>query len=86
MPDLTPAPAWRKSSLGNGGNGCVEVATNLPGLIAVRDSKNPSGPALACPREPCSTGRLSGAHCPPLQDVGKLSLAVVSDLSNIQQN
>lgn len=38
---------WRKASYsgGSGGN-CVEVATNLPGLIAVRDSKNPDGPAL----------------------------------------
>jgi hypothetical protein len=24
----------------------VEVATNLPGLVAVRDSKNPGAPAL----------------------------------------
>lgn len=38
---------FRKSSLSGGGNNCVEVATNLPGLIAVRDSKNTSGPALA---------------------------------------
>jgi hypothetical protein len=39
---------WRKSSY-SGGNGgqCVEVATtNLPGLVAVRDSKNPDGPRL----------------------------------------
>lgn len=38
---------WRKSSRssGNGGN-CVEVADNLPDLVAVRDSKNPTGPAL----------------------------------------
>ncbi|RBQ16467.1 DUF397 domain-containing protein [Spongiactinospora rosea] len=38
---------WRKStrSTDNGGD-CVEVATNLPGLIAVRDSKDPTGPAL----------------------------------------
>ena len=38
---------WRKSSYsgGSGGNR-VEVATNLPGLVAVRDSKNPSAPAL----------------------------------------
>ncbi|PWR06563.1 DUF397 domain-containing protein [Micromonospora acroterricola] len=38
---------WRKSSRssGNGGD-CVEVADNLPGVVAVRDSKNPSGPAL----------------------------------------
>ncbi|MEV7004885.1 DUF397 domain-containing protein [Streptosporangium sp. NPDC051022] len=37
---------WRKSSLSGTGNDCVEVATNLPGLVAVRDSKDPSGPAL----------------------------------------
>jgi hypothetical protein len=45
--DLTGAQ-WRKSSYssGNGGN-CVEVARNLPGVVAVRDSKNPEGPALA---------------------------------------
>ncbi|GAA4566037.1 DUF397 domain-containing protein [Micromonospora coerulea] len=44
--ELTGA-RWRKSSRssGNGGN-CVEVADNLPGLVAVRDSKNPAGPAL----------------------------------------
>ncbi len=38
---------WRKSSYSgtNGGN-CVEIASNLPGVVAVRDSKNPSGPAL----------------------------------------
>ncbi|MET8042104.1 DUF397 domain-containing protein [Micromonospora sp. NPDC005215] len=38
---------WRKSSRssGNGGN-CVEVADNLPGVVGVRDSKDPSGPAL----------------------------------------
>ncbi|PWI43390.1 DUF397 domain-containing protein [Streptomyces sp. ICBB 8177] len=38
---------WRKStySADHGGD-CVEVA-ELPDLIAVRDSKNPTGPALA---------------------------------------
>lgn len=38
---------WRKSSL-SGGNGgqCVEVATNLPGTVAIRDSKDHHGPAL----------------------------------------
>ncbi|MBQ1076476.1 DUF397 domain-containing protein [Micromonospora sp. C31] len=41
---------WRKSSRssGNGGN-CVEVADNLPGVVAVRDSKDPAGAALAFP-------------------------------------
>jgi hypothetical protein len=40
-------PRWRKSSYsGNGGGDCVEVACNLPRIVAVRDSKNPDGPCL----------------------------------------
>ncbi|MFG2007057.1 DUF397 domain-containing protein [Spirillospora sp. NPDC048911] len=44
--DVTGA-LWRKSSFStdNGGN-CVEVAAVADG-IAVRDSKDPQGPALA---------------------------------------
>lgn len=44
--DLSRA-GWRKASYSNsnGGN-CVEVAGNLPGIVAVRDSKDPHGPAL----------------------------------------
>ncbi|MGH3822455.1 MAG: DUF397 domain-containing protein [Pseudonocardiaceae bacterium] len=40
---------WRKASYsnGNGGN-CVEVADLGGGHRAVRDSKNPTGPALTC--------------------------------------
>jgi DNA invertase Pin-like site-specific DNA recombinase len=43
--DLTSA-IWRKAtrSGGNGGN-CVEVASNLPGVVAIRDSKRPGGGA-----------------------------------------
>lgn len=42
---------WRKSSYsGNGGGNCVEVASNLPDGVAVRDSKNPDGPRLAYTR------------------------------------
>ena len=45
--DLTAAQ-WRKSSYsGNGGATCVEVARNLPGIVAVRDSKDRSGSVLA---------------------------------------
>ncbi|MBM0231369.1 DUF397 domain-containing protein [Micromonospora sp. STR1_7] len=46
MTDLTGA-VWRTStrSGGNGGN-CVEVATNLPGVVPVRDSKDQQGPVL----------------------------------------
>jgi Domain of unknown function (DUF397) len=43
--DLSHA-AWHKSSYSNNGGACVEVATNLRGLVAVRDSKDPSGPTL----------------------------------------
>jgi hypothetical protein len=38
---------WRKSSYsGSNGGGCLEVAGNLPGIVAVRDSKDPDGPKL----------------------------------------
>lgn len=48
--DLTGA-IWRKSSHSNSGNSCVEAAVNLPGLVAVRDSQDPEGPALAFTRD-----------------------------------
>lgn len=45
--DLTGA-IWHKSGhSSNGGNSCVEVAVNLPGVVAVRDSKDPDGPILS---------------------------------------
>jgi hypothetical protein len=52
MIDLTRAQ-WHKStrSGGNGGD-CVEVADNLPDVVAVRDSKDPSGPTLSFQRDP----------------------------------
>ena len=37
---------WRKSSYSGGTGNCVEVAGNLPGITAVRDSQDPDGPAL----------------------------------------
>jgi hypothetical protein len=48
--DLSRA-VWQKSnrSGGNGGQ-CVEVALGLPGIVAVRDSKDPDGPKLVVTR------------------------------------
>ena len=40
MTDLSRA-TWRKASLSSQNGGCVEVAANLPGVIAVRDSQRP---------------------------------------------
>ncbi|MEU8331054.1 DUF397 domain-containing protein [Micromonospora sp. NPDC048839] len=46
MVDLSGA-RWRKSTRsGSNGGECVEVADNLSGIVAVRDSKDPHGPAL----------------------------------------
>ncbi|THA72849.1 DUF397 domain-containing protein [Streptomyces sp. A0958] len=45
----TESPRWHTSSYSDNGGNCVQVATNLAattGLVPVRDSKNPTGPAL----------------------------------------
>lgn len=62
--DLTGA-IWRKSERSNNGGNCVEVARNLPGIVAVRDSKNASGPSLVLSRSDWSAfleGVQSGGH------------------------
>jgi hypothetical protein len=45
--DLSSA-AWRKSSFSGGSDpdSCIEVADGYPGIVPVRDSKDPQGPAL----------------------------------------
>ncbi|MFJ2864411.1 DUF397 domain-containing protein [Kitasatospora sp. NPDC087314] len=37
---------WRKSTYSGGQSGCVEVADGFTGIMPVRDSKDPHGPAL----------------------------------------
>jgi Domain of unknown function (DUF397) len=43
--DLSRA-SWHVSSHSKDADTCVEVAQNLPGIVAVRDSVDPAGPAL----------------------------------------
>ncbi len=45
MTDLSRA-IWRKATASTSGNGgCVEIASNIPGVIAIRDSTRPEGGA-----------------------------------------
>jgi hypothetical protein len=47
--DLSRAQ-WHKSSHSSQDGNCVEVARDLPGVVAVRDSKDPGGPVLVVTR------------------------------------
>ncbi|MEU5160488.1 DUF397 domain-containing protein [Streptomyces sp. NPDC020875] len=54
MTTTTESPRWFTSSYSNNGGNCVEVAVNFVisrGVVPVRDSKNPTGPALAVPAQ-----------------------------------
>lgn len=37
---------WSKSSYSSANGQCIQVARNLPRVVAVRDSKDPDGPEL----------------------------------------
>jgi hypothetical protein len=41
--------SWRKSSHSSANGQCVEVAANVSGMVAIRDSKNADGAALVVP-------------------------------------
>jgi Domain of unknown function (DUF397) len=43
---MTSLYEWRKSSRSGSSTNCVEVAANVPGVVVVRDSKDPGGPKL----------------------------------------
>jgi hypothetical protein len=43
---MTERYEWKKPSLSGSTGNCVEVARNRPGIVAVRDSKDPEGPKL----------------------------------------
>jgi hypothetical protein len=48
--DLSRAK-WRASSYSSGNGQCIEVAGDFPGIVPVRDSKNPEGQALTVPAD-----------------------------------
>ncbi len=45
-PELSAATC-RKSSYSGGNGDCIEVAPGFPGVVPVRDSKDPHGPILS---------------------------------------
>jgi Domain of unknown function (DUF397) len=50
MTDLSTA-IWRKARRSAHNGGCVEIAANLPGVTAIRDSKRPEGGAHIVARD-----------------------------------
>jgi hypothetical protein len=49
---------WKKSELSGNGSDCIEIASSPDGsAVFIRDSKNPTGPALCFTRSEWVAGR-----------------------------
>lgn len=59
---------WRISTHSANGSTCVEVARNLPGIVAVRDSKNRQGPVLTFTPQQWRTFMTRLGHSTPAPD------------------
>ena len=44
--EVAVVPTWQISTYSGQNSDCVEVARNVPGVVAVRDSKDRGGPTL----------------------------------------
>lgn len=51
MAEYLARALWRKSTRSNGSGACVEIAPVTPGVVGLRDSKDPDGPVLLVAEE-----------------------------------
>ncbi|MGW5862267.1 DUF397 domain-containing protein [Streptomyces sp. NPDC055239] len=67
--DFVGAARWRKSTYSSGdSDNCVEIADGVPGIVPVRDSKNPEGPVLLLGAKPWSAF-VAGVRAPGVKGV-----------------
>jgi len=67
--DLLVGATWRKSSHSGYNGNCVEVAALADGAVAVRNSRDPHGPALVYTRAEIAAFLLAGVKDGEFDDV-----------------